>query len=397
MPNALTHSVITRAALALQPFDTGCCDALISDYCNYPDRYSAADYDLPTDDIQFHYLPDSSLNELYRFWKCKDGKLEHCRNFTNENFYHAVSGFSRYLDLTFSNFRNGNREEALKYLGWILHVLEDATFGLHSLEGCLGSDPFILDRLSGKPVSDMLVEIQLDKMPELPVYSPRALGDSCAETVMRLYAEYCRVSADSRQCCFRYAISKLYGTGDVEKEKKQMFDNAVKLCADTVYTVFMLASGKTLRTGDTIMLTSFEPYEFPFGGCNGYRYRQYSIDHALDNASHPIPLRLGEKEYARGIAFAAHHAGALRYIINEEIFRKFTCRIGLHPGGSTEKQVGISIINRGTVVETFTLDKHNDIYDLTIDAPGGEFGFVYRCPPAAGEVVVIAEPQLFYR
>ena len=197
MPNAATHSVITRAALDLQPFSLGETTALIADYCNYPDRAECSDYDFATDGVSFHYLPDSSLNELYRYWLRENGSLRHRVQFVNEHFEHCENGFSHYISRSIEYFRRKENDEAHKYLGWLLHVLEDGVFGLHALEGFLGSDPFILDRLTGKRVSDILAGIALKDVLPLPEYTPRLLGCSVAETVMILYAGFCRSSADS--------------------------------------------------------------------------------------------------------------------------------------------------------------------------------------------------------
>ncbi|MBE6357616.1 MAG: hypothetical protein E7057_00025 [Lentisphaerae bacterium] len=396
MPNAATHSVITRAALDLQPFPVKENTALIADYCNYPDRAECCDYDLITDGVSFHYLPDVSLNELYRYWLRENGRLKHRVPFVNEHFEHCYNGFTHYISRTVEYFRRKENEEARKYLGWLLHVLEDGVFGLHALEGFLGSDPFILDRLTGNNVSDILAAIALKEALPIPEYTPRLLGCSIAESVMLLYAGFCRYSADSRQCCYRYAVDKLAGKdAEAELEVKKMFENAVKLCADVIFTVFMLAENSELSGREYLKLTELEPYEFPFGGCNGYRYRRYSIDCALDNDHVPIPLKIGSRVYADGIAFAAHHEGALRYRMGQGVFRHFSCAIGLHPDLSMEKDVILDIINDGKIIDKIVLNKEHSEEGLFITDPVNDFGIAFHCSPTSGEVVVIGEPRLY--
>ena len=141
-----------------------------------------------------------------------------------------------------------------------------------------------------------------------------------------------------------------------------------------------------------LKLTELEPYEFPFGGCNGYRYRRYSVDCALNNDHTPIPLKLGSRIYTDGIAFAAHHEGALRYRTCKGVFRKFSCEVGLHPELSIEKDVELYIINDGKIIDRIVLNKEHPETRLFMDYPVNDFGMVFHCSPTSGEVVVIGEP-----
>lgn len=75
--------------------------------------------------------------------------------------------------------RDGNETEAMKYLGVLLHVLQDACFGVHALEGPGGCDLFFFDRLGISDFSPAAKLAQLDAWtfrmpPEKPV--TRQLG-----------------------------------------------------------------------------------------------------------------------------------------------------------------------------------------------------------------------------
>ena len=95
MPNGIQHSKLTRTALdllspyfKLLPEDN---EALIEQYCNYPDDFFSQDksiykniapYIFIKDGIQFHYPPDTPINELYRYWlpNPEEQRLEKAKN-----------------------------------------------------------------------------------------------------------------------------------------------------------------------------------------------------------------------------------------------------------------------------------------------------------------------------
>ena len=94
MPTSYIHSTLTRNALALTNCIPGDHSALIETYCLYPDRYFGGDvesipYNFFTDDVQFHYLPDTPVIPLYRYWSAEGGRIHRTKPFLNENFIHA--------------------------------------------------------------------------------------------------------------------------------------------------------------------------------------------------------------------------------------------------------------------------------------------------------------------
>lgn len=402
MPDSRTHSALTRAALALQTAETGNNENLIRDYSSWPDFYFSdrgkelRPYIFFLDGIQFHYPPDTPYNDLYRYWDMDErGRFRKSRAFVNENFRHVTAGFAFYIGHILECFRKNETEEGKKYLGVLLHMLQDSTFGLHSLEGAGGGDAFLLDRLTGSTPapSEILAGLRYREDFRMPAYEPQLLGRSRGEMVMKLYAAYCRTSADSRRAAFRYVMNTLENHPEKNgAEEQRMFGNAVTLCADTVHTLFQLAKGETPPAGPC-RLDELEPYEFPFGGFGGYRFRSFVRNCAFDRENNAVPLELDCGKFEHGLSFGTHADGRLRYFIAPGIYRKFTCRIGLHPISPAGGNAEITWFNAGKAVRTDILDPAVRSLEIGIPEPGKEFGLSFRSDPSCG-ILVLADPVL---
>ena len=405
MPNGQTHSALTRDALELQIFETGDNAELIRDYCSFPDRYFSdrrteiEPYTFMLDGIQFHYPPHIAYEDLYRYWDCDEKQLFRARPFRNENFRHVTEGFRWYIQHIVDRFRRGETEEGKKFLGCLLHMLEDSTFGLHALEGPGGSDAFILDRLSESsvPPSFMLAKIRYrDDFPRLE-YTPRSLGNSVEEMVMKLYAAYCAAASDSRRAAFRYVLNTLENRADENPAlEERMRRNAVTLCADVIRTVFQLAKGEKLPRREPCKLDELEPYEFPFGGFGAYCYRSFVRNAAAGPDGAVLPLELDSGRAGHGLSFGTHSEGALRYWIAPETFREFSVRIGLHPAFPARGKIELKLFNDGQEVRSLTLDNTCRSAEIRIADPRNEFGLAFRSTSRCG-VVVLADPLLTYR
>lgn len=401
MPDSRTHSALTRAALALQTAETGNNENLIGDYSSWPDFYFSdrgkelRPYIFFLDGIQFHYPPDTPYNDLYRYWDIGENDFHRSRPFINENFRHVSAGFRFYIENIVRNFRQNDLDEGKKYLGCLLHMLEDSCFGLHALEGAGGADAFVLDRLTDDPVQPSMIIAKIkyrDDFPKLE-YVPHSLGNSPDEMVMRLYAAYCAASADSRKCCFRYILNTLENRAEQNPEQEyRMYANAVKLCADVIHTVFQLGRGMILPSGPC-RLEELEPYEFPFGGFGGYRFRSFVRNCAFDRENNAVPLELDCGKFEHGLSFGTHADGRLRYFIAPGIYRKFTCRIGLHPISPAGGNAEITWFNAGKAVRTDILDPAVRSLEIGIPEPGKEFGLSFRSDPSCG-ILVLADPVL---
>lgn len=405
MPDSKTHSFLTAQALKLQKKDLGNCDDLIKDYCSYPDFYFSdrwqelEKYIFFLDGIQFHYLPDTPYNELYRYWKMNQNGGFLSRDFVNKNFRHAEKGFTFYITHAVRYFQNGNDDEAKKYLGCLLHMLEDSTFGFHTLEGAGGADGFVLDRMldSSPSPADILAKIKMDFTLHCPAHEVQILGDSIDEAVMMLYGKYCSYSADSRKAAFQYILSELGFSGkNSSDEIRRMHDNAVKLCADVIATILHLATDGKSNRAAFCSLNTLEPYQFPFGGFGAYRFRSFIRDCAILPDGSQTDLQLNGRKLSYGLSFGSHFKGSLLYKIAPETFKNFTVSIGFQdtipPGG----EVCIEWLNNSETAATVTLSEKNPVQKLQINAPSGVFGLKFTAKPSCG-IIVLGEPHFEYK
>ena len=370
MPGKLTHQRLTTEALRLGSSHHWVeIPQLVQEYCLYPDSYfsrpaETKKYNFFFEGIQFHYPPDVPYIDLYRYWRINDdGQMERVPPFKNDNFRHVEAGFQFYFHTVANCWRDGDIDEGCRYLGVLLHFLQDATFGIHALEGPGGADLFALQRLTGKAQLPHLAAIDC---PEhfTGEYSAQVLGDSVAEAVAMLYAKYVRTVTDSRHCVFQLLLEPT--TEDTQIE--QMFGNGVGLCADAIATLEHLAGIRPACFPDTLPLTIFEPFEFPLGGGGRYRFQTlYSKNQSL--------------------SFWAHYAANLLYALPEDTFQAFTADIQFIPAAE-DNLVKVELLNDNQKVEQFTLSSHSPCRKLFLTTPKGVCGWQITAPNSAGEIIL---------
>ena len=141
MPATAQHRRMTANALNLVPELPGPRSRLTEEFCLYPDQALNAPEEfarycrLPSGEW-FHYLPDVSYAELYRYHTVdRAGHIRRAHAFRNGNYDFALPGFLHLLRQSTTLLGDGKEDEAMKYLGVLLHVLQDACFGIHALEG----------------------------------------------------------------------------------------------------------------------------------------------------------------------------------------------------------------------------------------------------------------------
>ena len=252
MPATAQHRRMTANALNLVPELPGPRSRLTEEFCLYPDQALNAPEEftrycrLPSGEW-FHYLPDVSYAELYRYHTVDcAGHIRRARAFRNGNYDFALPGFLHLLRQSATLLGDGKEEEAMKYLGVLLHVLQDACFGIHALEGPGGSDLFFFDRLRIGDFSPAEVLARLN-CSDFPFFSaaPRMLGTSVPEAALRLYSHYCRTARAARRSCMEILLAHWNGKSENTASCLSMYRNAVLLCADVLKTVSELATGKT--------------------------------------------------------------------------------------------------------------------------------------------------------
>ncbi len=425
MPDPVQHSKLTKAVIDfLTPYfqlPENASKSLIEKYCCYPDDFLSQDknvyesivpYMFIKNGIQFHYLPDTPFNELYRYWlpKLEEQRLEKPKQFHNNNFEHAKGGFEFYLNSIVKCFSEDNYTEGAKFAGCLLHMLEDSSFGAHSLEGPYGTDLFVLERLfeeqddlSKTPLC-ILTALDCSKIKSFE-YVPKLLGESVQEIVMHLYAAYVKTVSRSRRICFKI-VQNVYNGNENENPAlvQEMFANTIKFCTDMLFSVWAIANQKFKDSKHLkkISLSKLEPFEFPLSGSGGYRFLSYLKDIAVNSDIKKIPLQLKLDNkiisFDKGISLGSHYEALLYYWIPKGLYLTFEASIGLHPDSLNQKSgVKIQLINDGKTVQEFDFNEENSSVIIKIKKPQGNFGFKISYTsgyPHQANIIAIGNPIL---
>lgn len=375
MPSSRHHQAMTRAAVAGAEVVNA--EKLEERYCLYPDIFHSnyeeiAPYLYIHDKVEFHYLPHTPVDEFYRYWDHIPGKGTKLLNVgENKNLEYTESGFRFYLEKSVECLQKGVDDKAWKFMGCLLHFLEDSAFGVHAMEGVDGTDIYVLDRMSGKDVAKYLCSIPLSEALNEERFTPEIFAGNVDEAVALLYCRCARAAASSRQALFDMALEYLTGKAErsTAENEKIMFRNAAQLACDTLATVIAIAKGEALPAKER-ELADFEPFFYPIGGGGSFQLRKYE---RRDNT----------------ITFGVNLEAKLLYHLPEKCYRNFTVKVSGNDIGS----VIIEVINHGETVQTLTVSG-DEVITIDIPAPGGVFGFVTRPQSGRGEVV-ISEGRFF--
>lgn len=342
---------------------------LIRDYCLWPDLYfgprseEVAPYMFFTDGIQFHYPPHTPVEDLYRYWSSTPEGFRLVRPGSDDNLRHFEAGTRFYLEKTVALLRSGERGEAWKYLGCLLHFLEDSAFGLHALEGPDGTDAFVLDRLSGREVAKYICGLEIDDTLKTLTLAPRILSDDIEEAVALLYARYVRAAADSRRALFDIAAGFLYGKSrnTLLENTKTMFLNALGLATDAAATAAAVAEGRAPKVAAR-RLAEFSPFFYPIGGAGGFALRRY-------------------EETDDAVTFGVNGEAVLLYRVPRNVYRLFTARI--RPADTGPLTFGL--VNDGVCARRFDLAGSEE-FSAELPSPAGTVGFHLVSPAPRGTI-----------
>lgn len=355
MPDSHTHRTATRHAVNLTNFKNA--ENLIETYCLYPDLYYGKDkkaiepYLFMDGDVGFHDIPASSITELYQFWIPDDkGQLHRGRKYSNASYLFCEKCFRFYFENIKKAIDENRFEDILKFTGCLIHHLQDATFGLHVLEGASGADVYTLNRLSGVDFMSFIFDLKLKEEWEELVVIPRYLGDTVQEAVMCLCAQYVYLNKKSCNALFAIAANRISKNDDtvLNDNVKSMYINAVNAAADVLFTVRSWLE-KSAPVRNYICLNSLAPYEPPLGGTGEYRIKM---------------LQVRENE----LEFGVHFEQNLIYHIAEDIFRDFTAELT----AKNTNDVTVNLVNDDKIIETFVIN--NETKTIKINSPCGVFG-----------------------
>lgn len=369
---------------------------LIRVYSKYPDTYfdikgpghaEASPYYFETDGVQFHYLPDTPIVEKYRFWRInsEEKKLELPAQPENLNWKHARDGFRFYLHKSVEALRANKTQDALSFMGWLLHMLQDSSFLLHSLEGPYGTDLFVLDRLFPEVdeverlPSMMLAQSMPDSITLDSTPTPTLLGENIEEAVFKLYSRYVKTTLAARRITFQIALAKYNDVkSNLDELYKEMYYNATVLCADVIFTIFSVAMNQISQSyNSSVYLSDLEPIERPWGCPGPYRFKTMLKNRSLDLDRQIVPLRLhfiGSFEtYEKGLGIGTHSELSLVYEIPKSVYSLFTCDIGLQAECVDKGEATISFFNDEKLVFEQLFNSHHSASKVRIENPGGRF------------------------
>jgi hypothetical protein len=362
------HTVITELAYRILPdwqkaLLTEQRVPLIQEHCRLPEQYwdvrgeghaKAAPYAFKTDGLIFHFLPDTPIAPTYRY-QCADPEAQVLRPllpYENPHWHHAMDGFRYYATQAIEAMMADDWERGCAFAGWLIHVLQDHSFGIHSLEGPYGTDVFLLHRLfpdAEHPEQDPSIILRQPTAPptatNLRTYIPRLLGYHTDEIAFTLFSRHVEATLAARRMCHQIVINARMDRGDLNTPLfTEMYRGAIALTADTLFTLICVASqrvGNSTAHLETVHLSDIEPYQRPWLTAQPYWTRGYTIGHALDNGGRKIPLQLrlpprnAPVTFAKGMAVGGHYCSTLAFEIPRNTYSTFDCSIGQHALFST--------------------------------------------------------------
>jgi hypothetical protein len=262
-----------------------------------------------------------------------------------------------FLERIVASLKYRNVEDAAKYAGVLLHVIEDFASPSHVIEG--GIQFFLVKQLFPPP--DSMKYARLHPLMErgdvsiaISDYAPRLLGTSTAEAAVRILQEMNLLIIQARGWVMPI-VQAIYA-GDAATIKSQnsiIADLSARLAADVLNTVFCIASGRfdeqAKQAFEAVSISSWIPLE---ATDLVWRYpRMFSplyaeiptSDVILDSNGEPLPLSLSimesgkraDKKLEHGIAAGARitHTGEpclLSFLVPENVYDRFEALAGIH-------------------------------------------------------------------
>jgi hypothetical protein len=236
------HQNITRAAIELLPewersILGNAEDSLIQKFCMYPDWHRNTLRDGRKEEAQLFepYVHLPLLQDLGKWHKNEDNDSEIC-------YYIVATSMSKAIE----NLQASKILEAAKYLGPLVHFIEDNASPVHVI------DNKVLAQLL--PVPEQLEPFALHRTVEQPTflsekidYSPQLLGltvhDAAAASFLRF--KEMRILARATSAPILKAIYD-GNRGEADKGRAQAALPSVKLIADVIHTIFTIALDKKL-------------------------------------------------------------------------------------------------------------------------------------------------------
>ncbi len=310
------HEKITRAAFRVLPeaqrkLLAPYYEEFATYYCGFPDRGigRAPEYK--------PYMLWLEPAENWRWRKTEEGgrqwhymplgNVENVRNF-------FITGAKIYMERMINLLREGEIDEALKHMGCLFHVLQDASqTGGHALEGPYGLTWQQLGEILPPPDGghpqfspDAATQLLLDHdgSPEFKVdigsYRPRLLGETVEEAAFHLYEAYVRMVRDARRSTVPAYIA--LKEGDVHGAIGHLVkagESSARVCADAAYTIISIAEENVPEIPEELKrvdLSTVEPVKVPSIARQPYRFTPVILNMSLGPGRTRRPLKLWVEE-----------------------------------------------------------------------------------------------------
>ena len=368
--DSYAHRAATKHAVNLLKFKNT--ENLIKRYCLYPDLYYGKNKDkiepylFMDGDVSFHDIPASSITELYQFWiPGKNGQLHRSRKYTNASYLFTEKCFRFYLKNIRKAIDEKRIDDVMQFTGCLIHHMQDATFGLHALEGASGADVYTLNKLSGMDFMLFIANLR-PKNDWLNISAePNYLGDTVEEAVMRLCSQYVKYNKQSCNALFALVANKISKNDEkvFEENTKKIYLTSLYGTLDVLFTVQSWLENRKLEQ-TSLPLSDLTPYEPPVSGYGEYRFKM---------------LQCRENE----LEFGVHFEQNLTYHIAENIFTDFTAELV----AKNINNVTVNIVNDNKIIDTFTLSG-NESKQIKITDPHGVFGFRTKSAAPAGGLII---------
>ena len=396
----------------------------ISDYCQYGDLYwdvdrhdEVAPYVLLVDGVPFHYTPANELD--YDHWRMvrQDDRwtIAHTHEKPNRHWAFVKQGLAYYLDKAPRALADGRLAEAGKWLGVLVHYVEDAGHRLHALEGADGLDVFALDRLIAPPAETPLrtPTIALEEMNntsgDIRPYAPRLLGTSVGEVAFRLYSVCYEVTRRNR---LRHlpVVQAVYADDRARATQllREMDEEVARVVCDCIHTVTCMGKATfATEQRDALRVVRLEdqyPLNRPCIAGGPYRFTPMVRDACLDADRIPVPLAVRSsngttKTFEHGWGSGTYFEMVLAYELPPYVYETLAMTIGLHEPLGRQGRAHVAVELDDTTLFETELDGDRPCADVQVDVSrGGYLRLVVRAPKATGPTdndhLVWGDPRL---
>lgn len=227
------HPLISRAGIEILPewekaMLGDAADALVKEYCMYPDWYRSEQKEKIALSKPYVQLP--LLKDLGVWHKCNDDDSATC-------FYIVATSMNNAI----KHLRRGNPSEAAKYMGPLLHFIEDNACPVHVVDNKLLAELY--------PVPEKLKPLRIHRSVEegtFPLdvsdYQVRLLGTNIVDATTAFYPRFLKNRRIARSQAIPILQAVYAGNEeDADKGRTQAAMPAAKLVADVIHTICTIA------------------------------------------------------------------------------------------------------------------------------------------------------------